>query len=137
MVVGEEAYSPGLGGAFQVLFPGTGLCFWELQELGGPGSRDRLARTSQNEWGLAEWLLCPPDPVTSSSQKHKSTLNPTDLAPGREGNLVLDTPSYLLAGLCRVVASRHLHRWTRDPIGPWPTLAKRSSCPLPNRLCPW
>lgn len=36
-------------GGLQMLFPGTGLCFWELQELGDQGSRDRLAGTSQNE----------------------------------------------------------------------------------------
>jgi len=36
-------------GGLQMLFPGTGLRFWELQELGGQGNRGRLARTSQNE----------------------------------------------------------------------------------------
>lgn len=60
-----------------------------------------------------------PDPMACPSQKHKLNLTHTGLALEIMGTLVWDIPSHLFAGLCRVVAGRHLSVCTDGPKTSW------------------
>lgn len=80
----------------------------ELQGMGGVEAVIGWPGQAEMDEGWVNGPSALPDPVACPSQKHKLNLTHTGLALGTMGTLVRDTPTRLFAGLCRVVAGRHL-----------------------------